>query len=432
MARFSSAECSSSHLDRYYEPASYNEAVRTVLESGAGCVEPYLTRYIFAHYTHRDINTIKECLECHDVQIRLSSVEEVQDYLSVVDEDSVKALVHLEEQSFHSPDEKDLLDVLQRMDMEKGRHTPVSDEQIDKLIAMSLDSAPSEESPQNHQDSESSSTIQAEGYSESESVYSTSVVVITASCVASLLVLACVGVALYVVEVLKRNVFASHLAWDMLPNLEKKAGDEGLQIDSQAEEHMLLVDVTDSESVLVSEKAVDWDRGLLSPRPLHKTTSQTSIATEMSDQEFDEKFYDVTSSVSSSPYSTPTLLTTLLPFEDTEKPDEGQQAVHRSLPTPMGLEMQEVDYLPGSFPSRPTWSIRASEAKLRKVESVSDLSRSGVSAGRRPYGAAPQFDAALAMQLRPGLGIGADAAWLVRFVMAVFGWCAVLVSGRHD
>ncbi len=90
---------------------------------------------------------------------------------------------------------------------------------------------------------------------------------------------------------------------------------------------MLLVDVTDSESVLVSEKAIDWDRGLLSPRPLHKTTSQTSIATEMSDQEFDEKFYDVTSSVSSSPYSTPTLLTTLLPFEDTEKPDEGQQAV---------------------------------------------------------------------------------------------------------
>lgn len=335
----------------------------------------------------------------------------------------MKALVHLEEQSFHSPDEKELLDVLQRMDIEKGRHTPVSDEQIDKLISMSLDSAPSEGTPQS-QNSELPSTIQADVVSESG--YSTSVVVIAASCVASLLALACIGVALYVVQVLKHNVFSSHLAWDMLPNLEKKVRNEGRQNDLQTEQRMLLVDVTDSESVLVSEKAIDWDRGLLSPRPLHKSVSQTSIGTEKSDQEF----YDVASSASSSPYSTPALSTTHLPSEDTEKPAGGQQATHRSLPTLGGSEMQEVDRFPGSFPSRPTWSVRASEAKLRKVESNGELPRSGVSAGRRPYGAAPQFDAALAMQLRPGLGVGADAAWLVRFVMAVFGWCAILVSGR--
>ena len=48
---------------------------------------------------------------------------------------------------------------------------------------------------------------------------------------------------------------------------------------------------------------------------------------------------------------------------------------------------------------------------------------------KRPYTASPQFDAALAMQLRPGYGVGADAAWLLRFIMTVFGWCAVLISG---
>jgi hypothetical protein len=42
--------------------------------------------------------------------------------------------------------------------------------------------------------------------------------------------------------------------------------------------------------------------------------------------------------------------------------------------------------------------------------------------------AAVAVDLALAMQLRTGFGVNADAAWLIRFVMAVFGWVAVLVG----
>ena len=34
----------------------------------------------------------------------------------------------------------------------------------------------------------------------------------------------------------------------------------------------------------------------------------------------------------------------------------------------------------------------------------------------------PELDIAFAMQLRPGLGLGSDPAWLVRFLMAMFGW----------
>jgi hypothetical protein len=47
-------------------------------------------------------------------------------------------------------------------------------------------------------------------------------------------------------------------------------------------------------------------------------------------------------------------------------------------------------------------------------------------------GAAAAVDLALAMQLRTGFGATADAAWLIRFVMALFGWIAVLVGGGGE
>ena len=46
--------------------------------------------------------------------------------------------------------------------------------------------------------------------------------------------------------------------------------------------------------------------------------------------------------------------------------------------------------------------------------------------------AATAVDLALAMQLRTGFGATADAAWLIRFVMALFGWIAVLVGGGGE
>jgi len=49
-----------------------------------------------------------------------------------------------------------------------------------------------------------------------------------------------------------------------------------------------------------------------------------------------------------------------------------------------------------------------------------------------PGNAAAAVDLALAMQLRTGFGATADAAWLIRFVMALFGWVAVLVGGGGE
>ena len=49
-----------------------------------------------------------------------------------------------------------------------------------------------------------------------------------------------------------------------------------------------------------------------------------------------------------------------------------------------------------------------------------------------PGNATMAVDLALAMQLRTGFGVTADAAWLMSFVMALFGWVAVLVGGGGE
>jgi hypothetical protein len=50
----------------------------------------------------------------------------------------------------------------------------------------------------------------------------------------------------------------------------------------------------------------------------------------------------------------------------------------------------------------------------------------------RPGDAAPAIEVALAMQLRTGFGATADAAWLMRFLMAMFGWIAVFIGGGGE
>ncbi|KIJ62076.1 hypothetical protein HYDPIDRAFT_176644 [Hydnomerulius pinastri MD-312] len=84
--------------------------------------------------------------------------------------------------------------------------------------------------------------------------------------------------------------------------------------------------------------------------------------------------------------------------------------------------------------SRPAWSVRGIDSPSlglpTSVSSVDPTSQPLIHPRRRAYrSAVPEFDIALAMQLRPGLGIGADPAWMVRFLMAIFGWFAVALTG---
>jgi hypothetical protein len=68
--------------------------------------------------------------------------------------------------------------------------------------------------------------------------------------------------------------------------------------------------------------------------------------------------------------------------------------------------------------SQPAWAMVASYEQRRP--------------DARTGNATPAIDLALAMQLRTGFGVTADAAWLMRFLMALFGWIAVIVGGGGE
>ena len=82
-----------------------------------------------------------------------------------------------------------------------------------------------------------------------------------------------------------------------------------------------------------------------------------------------------------------------------------------------------------------TTSIAAASSSISSTStstsSTTALETSPPMIKRRPIVRSP-LDIALAMQLRPGLGVGADPAWMVRFLMAMFGWFAILVSGQGE
>ena len=87
-------------------------------------------------------------------------------------------------------------------------------------------------------------------------------------------------------------------------------------------------------------------------------------------------------------------------------------------PSPPRRTIQLDEDAPMERNSQPAWTMVASDEQRRPD------ARTGT--------AAPVIDLALAMQLRPGFGATADAAWLMRFLMAMFGWIAVIVRGGGE
>jgi len=88
-------------------------------------------------------------------------------------------------------------------------------------------------------------------------------------------------------------------------------------------------------------------------------------------------------------------------------------------PSPTSSPLRRTVQLREDVPAnQPVWAMVASD-ELRRQDA-------------RPGGVAAAVDLALAMQLRTGFGATADAAWLMRFVMALFGWIAVLVGGGGE
>lgn len=296
------------------------------------------------------------------------------------------------------------------------------------------------------------------------------------SCMAALVTFLSISVALYIVTAMRsRALRASQNTWEMLPRTEKQTNeynesDDGLQgeslpglVDSRPEcqevlESLLLdddVSQSDSQHILLN---AGFDQDIDTP-DLITFDDPPAVDGHHSDDEEPDNFYDAYSDP-----STPTMevipeVVLLCPAEDhSDPPVPSLTAISPSSTTqlprlPARRPLQRE--LNSSPTSRPAWSLRAGEDTSLFIPSPSTSSRSlppsplvqplplapsddnlSVDASvprRRGYrSAVPEFDLALAMQLRPGLGIGADPAWMVRFLMAMFGWFTVLLTGRKE
>ncbi|KIK36431.1 hypothetical protein CY34DRAFT_94413 [Suillus luteus UH-Slu-Lm8-n1] len=111
--------------------------------------------------------------------------------------------------------------------------------------------------------------------------------------------------------------------------------------------------------------------------------------------------------------SLPPIATALDPTQDS-----------RSTP-PHACAHPAIDSEAHELPVCHPWSLRVASSVPAPPSSPLHHPRS------RAYRAVPEFDIALMMQLRPGRGVGADPAWMVRFLMAIFGWFAVALTGNQ-
>lgn len=338
--------------------------------------------------------------------MQLASVQDVQAYLAHADDNSVKALVRLDPDELHSADEKEMYETLHRLEMERGRRTPVPDDVLDRSLAslasspIKLGSAPLANIPESEEQNEQNDVWYGVFL---DDAVPTPVVVMVGACILSLLAVGCVATVLYTAEVLKKSVFRSDAAWGVLGKLEKSSG---RRTGMEGVEH---------DKIAFKEKHL-----LTAPPPVFRI-GPMDIDDGTEDIETDEKFFDAewadsSDSAKSTPFATPLVHSLDLP--------QPPQPSHNS-PFDSDAGMSELA-LPGALPARPSWSLRASDAQGGLAPLTPTHPRT-----RRPYNAHAELDAALAMQLRPGLGLGADAAWLVRFVMAVFGWCAVLITSTN-
>ncbi|KAF5322989.1 hypothetical protein D9611_009349 [Ephemerocybe angulata] len=119
-------------------------------------------------------------------------------------------------------------------------------------------------------------------------------------------------------------------------------------------------------------------------------------------------------------------------------PPTNAELVPGAFPGSSSLTQTNPDSSPSTTPpqsktqtSSPLVTPQApSTMRQRRISSIdtSSFAAAVVSLRRKPE----PLDIALAMQMRPGLGAGADPAWMVRFMMSVFGWLAVAVSAGID
>ena len=249
-------------------------------------------------------------------------------------------------------------------------------------------------------------------------------ILVSAACAAAVVfVFLCTVTALYAMDFIKVSLFNSRDLYNVLPRAEK-GGPDAPQGKVEVEEKKLILD-----------SAEEAKKG----------------------EVLDEKSEVETRSAASSIETTlPTPPHPAAEAGDTNDPSGGTPEVEHDDPDFLPLPNDINEQPPPASPRRsinpqtrertstnvpPSWTIRASESQPLSIPGAyvfdsqlmpfSEVRTETGGVTRRPYSDPnPQIDIALAMQFRPGFGEGADAAWLVRFLMGIFGWVTVMVSGN--
>lgn len=372
----------------------------------------------------RYVYSTPEILQSEEnIPVHLTTDGEIQAYLASVSDESVKAIIHLDG-DLHSANEKELYDILSKLEVENRERTPVKDNTLDVMGFNDLTTDPSSTITQLESTNTTFNDRKLIGVLQSDDLFSSrAILFVTVSCFLAVLGLCCVVTTLYLCEVYQKAISRSPAAWDMFLKMEKKA------FIQHPAPNMLHDKLEGGDKAEVASPSL---RKLLEtpPHPLPSFAIHYSEKTKSNDdndttdfvEDYDLKFSD-TESAASSLYSTPLAAPIELPTVDSTS----------------SKEMLEVCTL-----TRPSWSVRATEAKHPTVvvdeqeiipfpggfrSGVDGQTRHTEQMQYRRFVGTDAVDVALAMQLRPGLGLDADSAWLVRFVMALFGWCAVLMSG---
>jgi hypothetical protein len=221
----------------------------------------------------------------------------------------------------------------------------------------------------------------------------------------------CVGVTLYVLEFSRNNVLSNRFIWQLLPHLETGSLQHGKGRNVGFKEKLMVL----GGAAEVTDEKVEMSR----------TMSKESLFEDASSNVGDDEEDDFEDASEKSHHPDPDLLPLPLPSENTPP---SQSPRRRS------LQMRELP------PNPPPWSVQATVSPSSYIPPGAypyepepmPLPDVEVPAGRRAFREpTSEIDIALALQMRPGFGPGADAAWLVRFIMGMFGWLSVFVVGGN-
>ena len=249
-------------------------------------------------------------------------------------------------------------------------------------------------------------------------------IVVAAACAAAFMLISlCTLTALYAMDFIKVSLFNNRDLYNVLPGVEK-SGLDALQGKVGVEEKKLILDSSEEEEVFNEKGDVETGNAPQPVLPSTETPLQSPPRPEAEVNGINNPFGDAPDVEHDDP--------DFLPL-----PEHNQQDSSISPRRSMNPHMRERT----STNLPPSWPIRASEAQPLSIPGAyvfdslplpfSEATTETGEVTRRPYSDRnPEIDIALAMQLRPGLGEGADAAWLVRFLMGVFGWVTVVVSGN--